>query len=290
MKPAVLVCLVCLTWGLATGCAGSVLIPRGDLTYRRAIERYQRTRREVTESLASDDEQAMFMQAEGLYRYRFEFPRRSTGAVFASLAASAIDLPVLETVAGSLDLSSLRLRTSDGAIQLWETLIARNATSPLRPFALYRLGWAYRNNMVSGFAGDTDVVFDALAKLYPASPLTALSRQAKDVPYKSPKTATAWSSLPGAGQLYVGKYGSGVVRLAIAAVAVTAVVAPVIVAYRRSGDLSWNRDWPLLVTGIAGATVLAIDYTNSYEDALRSVLEYNERREAAFEDAHPEAP
>ena len=49
-------------------------------------------------------------------------------------------------------------------------------------------------------------------------------------------------------------------------------------------------DWPLLVTGIAGAIILATDYSSSYQDALRAVLEYNERSEAAFENSHPAAP
>jgi hypothetical protein len=279
-----------LVLAILLGCGGSVLIPKGDVTYRRALEHYQRTRRLVEASLAPDDEQAMFMQAEALYRYRFTFPHRSTGAVLAELAASATDLPMFEAVAGSLDLSALRLRTSDGAIQLWETLIARDPTSPLRPLALYRLGWAYRNNMVSGFVGDSDVVFDALVRLYPASPLAPLAKQARKTEWKSPKVASAWSIIPGAGQLYAGEYGSGAIRLGIAAIAVTAVVVPSVIAYERSGDLTWNRDWPLLVTGIAGATVLAIDYTNSYQAALRAVLEYNERQEADFEAAHPDAP
>jgi hypothetical protein len=72
--------------------------------------------------------------------------------------------------------------------------------------------------------------------------------------------------------------------------AATAVIIPVTIAYGRRGDLSWDNDWPLLVSGVVGATALAIDYTSSYKDALRAVLEYNERAEAAFEDAHPDAP
>ena len=260
------------------------------MTYRRAIEHYQRTRRLVEASLAPDDDQAMFMQAEALYRYRFAFPHRSAGAVLAELAASATDLPMFETLAGSLDLSALRLRTSDGAIQLWETLLERSPKSTLRPLTLYRLGWAYRNNMVSGFVGDSDVVFDALVKLYPTSPLAPLAKQARQTDWKSPKAASAWSILPGAGQIYAGEYGSGAIRLGIAAIAVTAVIVPTVIAYERSGDLTWHRDWPLLVTGIAGATVLAIDYTNSYQAALRAVLEHNERVEADFEAAHPDAP
>ena len=90
--------------------------------------------------------------------------------------------------------------------------------------------------------------------------------------------------------MYAGEYGNGAFRLGIALAAATAVIIPVTIAYERRGDLTWDSNWPLLVSGIVGATVLAIDYTNSYKDALRAVLEYNEREEAAFEDAHPEAP
>ena len=108
------------------GCGASMVIPRDDATYRRAIAHYQRTRQLVAASLAPDEDQAMFLQAEALFRYRFESGRRSTGAVFAELAASATDLPMLESVAGSLDLYALRLQVSDGAIQLWETLLDRS--------------------------------------------------------------------------------------------------------------------------------------------------------------------
>lgn len=232
----------------------------------------------------------MFLQAEALFRYRFESGRRSTGAVFAELAASATDLPMLESVAGSLDLYALRLQVSDGAIQLWETLLDRSPKTPLRALTLYRLGWAYRNVMATGFPGSSNVVFDALIAQHRDSPLAPLAAAAKQVPYKLSRTATAWSIIPGAGQLYAGEYGNGALRLGVALAAATAVIVPVTIAYERSGDLAWNDDWPLLVSGIVGATVLAIDYTTSYKDALRAVLEYNERHEAAFEDAHPDAP
>lgn len=264
-----------------------MLIPRGDDTYRRAIAHYQRTRQLVAESFAPDDDQAMFMQAEALYRYRFA-PHRSAGAIFAELAASATDLPMFEAFSGSLDLFALRLKTNDGAIQIWESLLDRQPATPLKALALYRLGWAYRNHTVTGFVGSTDVVFDALAKEFPGSELALLGVAAKQTPHKSPTTATAWSIIPGAGQIYVGETRNGVVRLAIAAAAAAAIIVPSVVAYERR-DLGLD-DWPLLVTGIAGATVLTVDYTNSYQDALRGVLEYNERSERAFEDEHPEAP
>jgi len=270
------------------GCSHSVLIPRGDDTYRRAIAHYQRTRQLVAASFASDDDQTMFMQAEAMFRYRFA-PHRSRGALFAELLASATDLPMLEAVAGSLDLFALRLKTNDGAIQIWESLLDRSPTTPLRALALYRLGWAYRNHTVTGFVGSTDVVFDALGREFPGSQLAQLGLAAKHSPHKSPTTATAWSILPGAGQIYAGETRNGLVRLGIAVAATTAVIVPSVIAYQRN-NLSFGGDWPLLLTGIAGATVLAVDYTNSYNDALRAVLEFNERSERAFEDEHPDAP
>lgn len=280
--------LFALVVALLAGCSGSVLIPRGDDTYRRAILHYQRTRQLVASSFAPDDDQAMFMQAEALYRYRFA-PHRSAGAIFAELAASATDLPMFEAFSGSLDLFALRLKTNDGAIQIWESLLDRQPSSPLKALALYRLGWAYRNHTVTGFVGSTDVVFDALAKQFPGSEVAQLGIAAKQTPHKSPSAATAWSIIPGAGQIYVGETRNGLVRLAIAAAAAAAVIAPSVIAYQRS-DLSLDNDWPLLLTAIAGATVLTVDYTNSYQDALRGVLEYNERSERAFEDDHPDAP
>jgi len=39
-----------------------------------------------------------------------------------------------------------------------------------------------------------------------------------------------------------------------------------------------------------GLVVLSIDYTDSYRDAMRGVIQWNERAEAAFEDTHPLAP
>ena len=44
------------------------------------------------------------------------------------------------------------------------------------------------------------------------------------------------------------------------------------------------------MSGVVGAAILVTDYSLSYQDALRAVIEYNERHEQAFEDAHPDAP
>jgi hypothetical protein len=275
---------------LASGCAPSVLIRADDTAYRRSIERFQRTRQLVATSLAPDDDQAIFLQAEGLFDYRFAPPGRSLGSYLAQTTAAAVDFPVLDSLAGALDLYSLRLKTYDGAVQLWETLLARSPRTPLRPLVLYRLGWAYRNSIASGLPGSSEGAFDELAGLGAASPLAGLAAEARQVAWKSQGSATAWSILPGAGQIYAGESKNGAVRLAIAIAAAGMVVVPSVLAFERRNDLSWRRDWPLLATGLAGAIVLTTDYSSSYQDALRAVLEHNERQEAEFERSHPDAP
>lgn len=275
---------------LACGCGSSALIRGDDLAYRRSLEHLKRTREMVAASLAPDDDQAMFLQAEGLFRYRFAPPGKSFGSYLAQTAAAATDLPVLDSLAGALDLYSLRLKTYDGAVQLWETLLARNPSTPLGPLALYRLGWAYRNSIASGLPRGSDLAFDALLAMAPGTPPATLATEARRVPWKSMGNATAYSLLPGLGQIYAGEIRNGAVRMAIAVVASGMVIIPSIVAYERRNDLSWRHDWPLLVTGVTGAIIVTTDYSSSYQDALRAVLEYNERSEAEFEDAHPAAP
>lgn len=272
------------------GCSHSVLIRGDDTAYRRAIEHYKHTRQLVAEALASDDDQAMFLQAEGLYRYRFAPPGRSVESYLAQTVASAIDLPVLDSLAGALDLYSLRLRTCDGAVQLWESLLAHSPSTPLRPLALYRLGWAYRSSLASGLPRSSDEAFDELIARHAGTPLAQLAAEARQTPWKSQGSATAWSIVPGLGQIYAGEVGNGAVRLAVALAATAMVAVPGVLAYERRNDLSWSRDWPLLATGIGGAIVLTSDYSSSYQDALRAVVEYNERREAEFEDRHAAAP
>jgi hypothetical protein len=272
------------------GCARSVLIHRDDLTYRRAIDHIKRTRDLVAESLAPEDDQVIFLQAEGLFRYRFAPPGRSVGSYAAQIAASIIDLPVLDSLAGSLDLNLLRLRTADGAVQLWESLLARNPTTPLRPLALYRLGWAYRNSIASDFPGTSEQAFDEIISKHRDSPVAPFAAEARKVAWKSQGAATAWSIVPGLGQMYAGEYGNGTIRLTIGLAAVAMIVAPSVIAYERRNDLSWHHDWPLILIGVAGVTILTSDYSSSYQDAQRAVLELNERREAEFESLHPAAP
>jgi hypothetical protein len=283
--------LAVLALGLvAGGCGRSVLIHRDDLTYRRALDHFQRTRQLVAASLAPDEDQAIFLQAEGFFRYRFAPPGRSLGSYVAQATASIIDLPVLDSLAGSLDLYSLRVRTNDAAVQLWETLLERNPSTALRPLTLYRLGWAYRNSIASGFPGSSERAFGELTSKYPDSALAGLAAEAAKLSWKSQASATAWSIVPGLGQIYAGERGNGAVRLTIAVAALAMVIVPSVIALERGSDLSWRGDWPLLVVGIAGASALAIDYSSSYQDAQRAALEFNERQEAAFEDQRSTAP
>jgi hypothetical protein len=275
---------------LVAGCSHSVLIHRDDASYRRAIDHLQRTRKLVAASLAPDEDQAIFLQAEGFFRYRFASPGRSVGSYLAQGTAAIINLPVLDSLAGSLDLYSLRVRTNDAAVQLWETLLVRDPSTTLRPLALYRLGWAYRSSIASGFPGSSERAFGELTAKYAGSPLAALAVEARNLPWKSQASATAWSIVPGLGQMYAGEVGNGAVRLSIALAAAAMIIVPSVLAYERGSDLSFEHDWPLIVIAVAGASTLAIDYSTSFQDAQRAVLEFNERQEAAFEDRRPEAP
>src|ERR1700690_1986504 len=66
--------------GQLHGCGRSALIRADDVTYRRAIEHFKRPRQLVAATLASEDEQAIFLQAEGMFRYRFGPAGRSIGS------------------------------------------------------------------------------------------------------------------------------------------------------------------------------------------------------------------
>jgi hypothetical protein len=41
---------------------------------------------------------------------------------------------------------------------------------------------------------------------------------------------------------------------------------------------------------VGGLVVLSIDYSLAYQDALRAVMQFNEREETKFEDRRPDAP
>jgi hypothetical protein len=275
----------------AAGCASRSLISRDDLEFLRAQAQFQKTQARVQALNAPPDEAALFLQGELFYRYRFQLPRPGFGSAVAQAAAVLVDVPALESLAGSLDFVDLRLRAYDGAVQLWETLLAQHPGTPLRALTLYRLGWAYRSSGAAGLPRTSgDEAFELVDREQAGAPLGQLAHAARGAPWKSKQAATAWSAVPGLGQMYLGERVSGVVRLGIALTAAAMVVVPTVIAYERNRDLSLGADWPLLATGLAGVVVLSFDYTTAYKDAMRGVIEWNERIEAAFEARHPDAP
>lgn len=278
---------------VAAGCGHTSLIRPDDPVLDDSQRRLAATAAAVEASGAPPVERLQFMQAEGLYRYRFQPPPRNLASTAAVVAAVVIELPAFQALAGSLDLYDLRVRSADGAIHLWETLLARDPHTALRPLTLYRLGWAYRNAGASGFPrASGDAAWDELIAAAPGSLLAALAGEARREPWKSKSkdTATRLSLIPGLGQFYLGQTLSGSVRLAIGLGSVAMIAVPLYAAYQRRHDLSWSHDWPLLATGLGGLFVLSIDYTLSYQDAMRGVVEFNDRVEADFEARHPGAP
>jgi hypothetical protein len=281
----------CLAAFALCACSTSVLVRQNDASFAQAQAHLERTTRIVDEMNPPPAERTLFLQAEGFYRYRFELPRKGPATYVAETAAAVTDFPAFQSLAGSLDLLDLRYRAPDSAVQLWETLLARYPRTSLRPLTLYRLGWAYRSVGASGLPRRApDAAFEQLIKEQPHSELAELAAEAKKVPSKSKKDAAAWSLIPGLGQLYLGERRSGLVRLGVAVASLVAIAAPLYVAARRSSDLTWHRDWPLLATGVGGLAVLSLDYTTSYEDAMRGVVQWNERSEADFERLHSLAP
>jgi hypothetical protein len=272
-------------------CASSVLIRPDDQTFARSERHLVTTSAYVGNLKPPPAEGALVLQAEGLYRYRFDPPARGFTSYAAEFGASATEIPVLQAMSGALDIFDLRLRASDGAVQLWETYLSRYPAGALRPLVLYRLGWAYHSTEAAGLPRKSgDEAFAQLRREYPGSPLSALAADAHGLDWKSKDAATGWSVVPGLGQMYVGGYAQGSVHLLVALAAVTMMVAPVVVAYDRRHDLTWGHDWPLLVVGVGGLLVLSLDYTFAYQDAIKRVVEWNDRLENAFEDQHPEAP
>ena len=277
--------------GLAGACGHTPLVRPDDPVLDVSERRLARTAAAVDALQPPAPERQLFMQAEGFFRYRFEAPPRNVASSLAVVAAAVTDLPAFQALAGSLDMLDLRLRGADGAIHLWETLLARHPTTVLKPLTLYRLGFAYRNAGATGLPRESgDGAFDELIKTFPTSNLAPLAAAAKTERWKSKDTATGLSLVPGLGQFYLGQHLGGTIRLTVGLASLAMIAVPIYVAYQRRSDLSWSRDWPLLATGLGGLVLLSIDYTVSYQDAMRGVVEYNDRVEADFETRHPEAP
>jgi hypothetical protein len=273
-----------------SACGHTVVVAPDDARLAQMSARLHRTGTLVEAQQIPDGDLRLFMQAEGFYRYRLGPPPVTAQGYLVQAAAVVSELPAFQELAGALDIGDLRLKTYDGAVQLWETLLRRSPNSQLRPLTLYRLGWAYRNTGVAGLPRrDGNDAFAELARDFPGTTLARLGQSAQNVPWKSKDRATLWSLLPGAPQFYVGEYKSGSLRLGLGLGALAAFIVPTVLAIERGGDLALKHDWPLLLTGLAGVLVLSVDYSESYHDGVRSVLEFNETEERRFEAAHPDA-
>ena len=288
----ILALLVATSFAFATlGCGASVVVRPDDPVFSRAETRLTRTIARLQGAQAPADQTALMLQAESLYRYRFAPPPRGFVSYAAEFAASAIEIPALQSLSGALDIHELRLRAPDGAVQLWESYLARYPSGNFRALALYRLGWAYRSTGAAGLPRQSgDEAFAQLERESPTSPLASLAASARHLEWKSKDAASGWSAVPGLGQMYVGRYAAGTGYLLVGLAAATMIVAPLVVGYERRHDLSWSNDWPLLALGVGGLLVLSLDYTAAYQDAIARVVDWNERIESAFEDAHPDAP
>ena len=270
-----------------SACSSSpVLVQPDDSAFNDAQRRLLETKKLVDRENVSPAEQTLFMQAEGFFRYRFLPPSRGGKPFLAEAAAAITDFPAFQSLAGSFDLFDLRIRAPDAAVQLWETFLARYPNSNLKPLTLYRLGWAYRSVGVSGFPRDNpDDAFKELRSENPNSKLAVYARDASDVPWKSKSTAATRSLIPGLGQFYADDNRSGAIRLAVALVAAAAVAYPAYLGIKNGGI-----SFPMAALGVGGLVVLSFDYTSSYEDAQRGVVQWNELVESHFYETHPESP
>lgn len=284
--------LILIAFYLLSGCSTpSVLISSDDFIFNNSQRSMEKTIQIVEETKAPPAERTLFLQAESFYRYRFQPPARGSLSYMTEAAAAITDFPALQSLSGSLGLLDLRLRASDSAVQLWETLLLNYPQTSLRPLTLYRLGWAYRNAGVAGLPHQSsDELFDLLIKEQPGSILAMTAIEAKKVPWKSKDIATTRSLIPGLGQIYIGETKSGIIRFSIAAIALAAIVYPIVEASKRGRESTWDKDWQLLATGLGGLITLSIDYTSSYEDAMRGVVQWNERAESEFNQTHTQVP
>ncbi len=262
-----------------------MLINSGDPIFSNAQKRFAHTRQLVRRSGAPEDQCDLFLQAEALYRYRFEEPNLGTKTFLAEAGAAVTEFPGFQAVANSYDLYNVRVRAPDAAVQLWESFLAQYPDSKLRNLTLYRLGWAYRSAGVHGFPHkEPDDLFDELVKSDPHSQLANYALEAKHVPWRSKAGATARSLIPGWGEFYAGDNRGGWVRLITALVASAAIVYPAYVGIH--GQITW----PLATLAFVGLSALSFDYTASFEGAQNDVINYNENAEARFEAEHPGAP
>ncbi len=276
------VTLACVCWG----CATTAPLRTDDPVFAAAEGHLRESDARLGGTGAPSPDEVLFLQGESLFFYRFALARsRGTRSYAAQAAAAFADFAPLTVLSASQGLLDLRLHAYDGAAQLYTTLASAYPRSARRPAALYRLGWACRSTSEDAFPCSPRGAMDALQREYPDSPLAPLARDALRVPMKSLDRATTWSILPGAGQIYVGEVLNGTVRLSVGAAFGALALVP-IVAMIRARRFGW---FPSALSAVGGIG-LQVTYTTAYQDAQRAVLEYNERQEAAFEAAHPDAP
>lgn len=230
-------------------------------------------------------EGALFMQAEAFFLYRPDIRGASALSLAGTALAAVTDFAPLGEWSASADEDGLRLLAYDGAVRLFERFLVRYPKSLLAPYALYRLAWAYRGVSAPLFARNPDSCERELESRFPGSPFAAWAGDALKVPYKLQGTAAAWSILPGAGQIYVGKTGSGLARLGVAAACTAAALLPPLYMYRDR-----RISWPGLAISAAGFIGLQISYTLAFQDAQRGALLFNEGKETRFRASHPNAP
>ncbi|MGZ6142414.1 MAG: tetratricopeptide repeat protein [Myxococcales bacterium] len=268
---------------LLAACASSPLIRPDDAEFRAAQARLLATEVQVRGGQAPPEEQALFLQAESFYRYRWSLHLHDGRAYALQTVAAALDFGPFSALASGNGVSDLRLEAYDGAAQLYEAQLARFPEGKLATLSLWRLGWAYRAAQSAGFPRTSEQAFTELAAK--GDPLSPLAAEALKVPWRSQDTAIALSILPGLGQIYAGETLNGVVRMVLGLGFATLMTAPLVVAARQS-SLGWQRvAWSSL--GFIGLQVV---YTTSFQDAQRAALEFDEREEAAFMAAHPAAP
>ncbi|MDQ6952615.1 MAG: hypothetical protein Q9M15_03705 [Mariprofundaceae bacterium] len=264
----------------------SALIHRDDATFAKAQAHFQDIKKVVDNMNLPASESNLFLQAEGFYQYRFTPAKKSNVKYLAEAASAMTDFPGFQALAGSLDVEDLRFRSSDSAVQLWETLLQDYPNTLLKPLTLYQLGWAYRNIGAQGLPRSSpNEAFDELIQDQPHSNLAMLARDAKKVPYKTKEQARFRSLIPGMGQMYLGETQSGFTRLSIAVAGLIAMAVPIYNArYGKKPSLS------SLAMGFGGLVVLSFNFTNASEDAIHGVIRWNERAESEFQRQHPAAP
>ncbi len=264
---------------LSIACTPSPLIRPGDKEFLRAQDRLTASQQRALELAGPGSESTLFLQGESFYRDRFTLRLHGAGSYVAQAAAAAIDFGPLSVLAASNGMADFRLMAYDGAAQLYEAQMTRYPAGKLAPLAQYRLGWAYRSVSLD-WPRNSEQSFAAAEKAG-----IALATQASKVPWKSQETAVTLSILPGLGQIYTGETANGIFRMVLAAAFATLAIVPTVAAL-RTHDASWQR----LALATVGLVGLQVVFTTAYQDAQRAALEFNEREEAKFEDAHPDAP